>query len=357
MAATVPIHPNGDIFMPSLGLLQINEENINYLMETFDLSQNDIAEQLFNRADPECEPLHYEQDEPLFNENTNTHILDKYINDYIVVDYPYNDFQGAGIIGYISIIHKGIYQHKVTGKKAYVAYIVQTCSLAQSTETTNILRETGIPYNLNEFISEKLNYFKSLNAATTTSINKFVVHYISKLLFESQAGKVDYVLLYSTGIKDESYNSHPAHRAARKKNACSFLTEWNSIVDGKPLKTKDELDSNDLVYLWSPIISTNDLYNFFKDRGSNISDYNEKTGNLGCQKSSTSSTTGSTTGSSGGGAGAGGYHVPVLQGFPKPTAPGYGFLVNNTNEKMNGGSKRKNKRSRRTRKKSRKHRK
>ncbi len=269
MAADVQIHPNGDIFMPSLDFLQINEENINHLMEIFKLSQEDLSNQLTYRVDEDCESLY---------NSRGAHILESFEGDYIVVDYPIGEWPGAGIIGYLSIVNRGIFRHKTTGKKAIIAYISWTCSMTSSTEN-----------KLNEYLSNKLYYFKkNYNNKTTISINKFAVHNISKLLFNS-VRDIDYVLLYSLALED----AKNSHRAARKKSACTFLTEWNSIIDNTPILPKDDInDEDNMIYLWSPVQSTNNIYNFFKKSGSNISNYNENTGNLGCSGNASSALSG-----------------------------------------------------------------
>lgn len=292
MAAPEPIHPNGHIFMPSLVLLEINEANINYLMEVFDLSYDDIAKQLFNRSDQDCEDLYqFKYDEELINES-GIHTLDKYYGGYMVVDMPSDHLKGAGIVGYINIKpKKSIYIHRTTNIRAAVAYIQWTCSLTSSDEETNILDGDRM-YTVYDFIRMKLQYYQAQNPGVhiTTSINKFLVHHISKLLFNYWQGidrrQLDCVLLFSSGIRNNGYNTHPAHRAAGKTHACSFLTEWISESDGKQLFDEARLDDDDLVYLWSPNYSTNDLYTFFEERGSDIGDYDENSGEIICPRNS-----------------------------------------------------------------------
>ncbi len=336
-----PDNPNNFIFMPSLVLLEINEENINWLIENLGIDIDELTDQLINRAESECEDLY----------DRNIENIIELKGTYIVVDLPRDGWPGGGIVGYVSVTNQGIFRHTITNELAVVAYIWWTCSLIQSTEDTQFQRANGTFYNLNEFIDEKLANYRKLNPSVTASINKFVITRLSQELLDivnydlDPDEHIDLALLYSVGIPE----SQNAHRRAGKIEGCSFVSEWiavngtnikgKRIPRGTPLSTKayENDEENRFIYLWSPTMSTEQLYDEFRIAGSDILTLDEITDELKCQADrSPELHPGGGAGGPGGGAGGPG--------------GGAGFQTahyNMVNNNMGGGYRRRKKTKRR----------
>jgi hypothetical protein len=253
--------------------MELTDENINYIQDTYDISPSDLGKQLINKSNEniethgdQCGVFVDEWDKDL-DSYTEEEILNKIksftrydedldrsyrIRNFITLDIDEENDVKA-ISGFVSIkmlddIKDNIFRFDDRDDfYAVTAYISWTCSFTHSIEL-------------------KERYSKIIRNQGKISVSKFLTDSVCELLLQ-EAGEVednvDNVILWSIGTS----GARPAHRKVGKRNTCTFLKRWHPIYDeGFEIDEEDAQDKN--IYTAFPEEEQlyNNMFYFYPER-------------------------------------------------------------------------------------------